>query len=255
MKVQDRPHLYDWLYQDELDDIPMYIKLSEGYNTVLECGIGSGRIAIPMAKAGRRVYGIDNSQSMLDMLDEKLSRSSREIREAIIPCNANMTNFDLNLKFSFIYVPFSTFNYLLSIDEQKACLRAVRNHLEPGGTLVLELLSYSYNSNWLLNDLAMKLAKVGPNNKTGGKIELWKLSSFDSANQIVTEDRHFRFFDANGLFEKEEVNLWINRFMFLGEIQLLFEICKFQIVNIYGDFSFGDYKHDSQICVVEARSQ
>ena len=164
-----------------------------------------------------------------------------------------MRDFDLGQTFPFIYVPFSTFNYLLSPEEQKASLAMIRRHIAPQGTLVLEVLSYSYCPAWFDNEPVMRRVKKRVNQKTGKTIELWKTASFDSAKQIITENRHFRFYNAAGRFEGEEVVFWENRFFFLGEMQLLLETAGFETVAVYGDFDFGSYRHTSQVAVVVAR--
>jgi hypothetical protein len=253
--VTERPDLYDWFYTEQVEDIPMYLSLAEGHSEVLECGIGSGRIAIPFAQSGKVVYGIDNSAAMLRRLESNLSHFPKTVQENIHAYEADMRGFDLGRRFSFVLVPFSTFNYLLSIEDQKASLRAIRDHLIEQGTLVLELLSFSLFPHWLDNDTAIRkvVKRIDPN--TGGAIEMWRAIRFDSATQIVEQDRHFRFYSADGVFDSEVIVLWRNRFFFMGEMQLLLETAGFEIANIYGDCSFGPYRHESEFAVVVAKSR
>lgn len=251
--MTERPDLYDWLYSEQTEDIPMYRSLAEGHSVVLECGIGSGRIAIPFAENGTVVYGIDNSPEMLQRLDSKLRNLPKVIQERIHAYQADMRDFDLGREFSFIFIPFSTFNYLLTIEDQKASLLAIRNHLIEQGTLVLELLSFSLFPNWLDNDTAMRKVARRIDPDTGKAVEMWRVIRFDSATQIVEQDRHFRFYDANGVLEEEIVVLWRNRFFFMGEMQLLLEATGFEITNIYGDCNFGAYRHTSEFAVIVAK--
>jgi SAM-dependent methyltransferase len=252
-EVPDRPDLYDWLYDDFEDDVPMYVSFAKPHTTVLECGIGTGRIAIPLAESGKIVYGIDNSQAMLQLLERKLSNCPQAIQDRIHYQLADMRDFDLGRTFSLIYVPFSTFNYLMLMEDQKASLRSFQKHLEPQGTLVLELLSYSLYPGWLENEPVMRKVKEGLDTETGSFIEMWKTGNFDSARQIATENRYFRFHNSSGELEKEEFVFWQNRFFFLGEIQLLLEATGFEITNIYGDFKFGPYRHRSESVVVVSK--
>jgi len=253
IKVTDRPDLYDWLYEEYTGDIPMYRSLAESHAEVLECGIGTGRVAIPLANSGRIVFGIDNSPAMLQRLEGKLKEQPPAIRDSIHWYRADMRDFDLGRKFSFIYAPFSTFNYLLTIEDQKASLAAIRRHITAQGTLVLEILSFSLYPKWLDNEPVMRLVKEKTDPKTGKTVAMWKFGKFDSATQIVTEERHFRFYDATGKFEREETVFWENRFFFLGEMRLLLEASGFKTVAVYGDYSFGPYRHTSKFAVVVAK--
>jgi len=254
LTVVDCPILYDWLYQDELDDIQMYIQLSANINTVLECGIGSGRIAIPMASAGKIVYGIDNSTAMLERLQTKLAKYPKNIAKRVHPYYADMTDFELGRKFDFIYVPFSTFNYLLTIDAQRACLQSIRKHLTQNGILVLEILSFQYKTHWLCNDPILRKIKTGPDLDDTEIIELWETSTFDCVSQIVIENRYFRYYSVDGELQKEKLIFWKNRFFLLGEIKLLLDEADFKIISTYGDFHLNPYKHGSEIVIIVVKT-
>ena len=251
--LTDRPDLYEWLHRERAEDIPMYLSLAKDHSEVLECGIGTGRIAIPLAETGRTVFGIDSSAEMLQRLETKLKAVPEAVRGRIRAYQADMRNFDLQKKFSFIYAPYFAFNYLLSIQDQKASLAAIRDHLIQDGTLVLELLSFSLSPHWLDNDTTIKQAEKKFDSETGKLIEMWRIMRFDSSTQIVEQDRYFRFYNRNGLLEDEVVVLWRNRLFFIGEIQLLLEAAGFEIENIYGDYTLGKYRHKSEFAVVVAR--
>lgn len=251
--VSQRPDLYDWHYIDQVEDIPMYCALAEGHSEVLECGIGSGRIAIPMAEAGKIVYGIDSSPEMLGRLEAKLKDFPESVRKKVRFYQADMRDFDLGRKFSHILVPFSTFNYLLTLKDQKKSLLSIRRHLAPQGTLVLELLSFSLFPKWLDNDNLLRKVITRRDPGTGKAVELWRVVRFDSASQIVEQDRHYRFYDESGVLEKEMVVLWRNRFFLMGEMQLLLDATGFEVTNIYGDCDFGPYEHHSEFAVVIAK--
>ncbi len=254
-RITDRPDLYDWLYDDFSDDIPMYLKLAAPHQRVLECGIGTGRIGIPLAKSGKDVYGLDYSSAMINQLKTKISGLPNEIRDRIHLFHEDMRNFDLKESFSFIFIPFSTFNYLLRLDDQKNCIRSVYNHLEPSGTFVLELLSYSLYPYWFTNDSILRKYSEKRDPNTGQVIQLWKLGGFNSASQLITEERHFRFYSPDGKFIREEVVYWENRFFFLGEIELLLQQNGFRLANVFGNFNFEPYQHSSPVAIIVAESK
>jgi len=255
VKVTDRPELYDWEYGDFIEDIPMYQKMAGDSLEILECGIGTGRIAIPLARKGRLVYGIDNSRPMLDQLKQNLKKEEEAVRNRVYYFEEDMRNFELNRKFQFVYVPFSTFNYLLDVDSQLESLSSFRKHLQPEGTLVLELLSFSYQPFGLIQNKGMEQVKRARSTIDKNEIiEMTRRAEFDCVTQIVKEMRYFNYYDNDGKLLREEVVEWVNRFFFLGELECLLKLTGFKIVNIFGDFSLKKkIRHNSQFAIVKIK--
>ncbi|MEQ9370109.1 MAG: class I SAM-dependent methyltransferase [Coleofasciculus chthonoplastes F3-SA18-01] len=251
-QVPERPNLYDWLYHKTTKDIEMYCHLTEGHESILECAVGTGRLAIPLAEKGRIVHGIDYSAAMLQKFKDKLADIPETTRNRIHLDQADMRDFDLNQKFTFVFVPFGSFVYLLTIEDQKSCLNCLRRHLADGGTLVIDLPTWeeARDEKWLNNDLALMKVKQAINPETGKTTEMWSTFRFDSSTQIMEQDRHYRIYAHDGCLEREQVVLWKSRFFFLGEFQLLLETCGLKISQVYGDFQFGAYRHNSEVAVV-----
>jgi SAM-dependent methyltransferase len=104
-----------------------------GGGAVFELGIGTGRIAIPLAMRGVRVSGIDLSEAMVAKLKEK--PGAEEIDVTI----GDFATTRVDGRFSLAYLVFNTINNLTSQDEQVACFQNVAAHLEPGGRFVIEV--------------------------------------------------------------------------------------------------------------------
>ena len=106
--------------------------LAEG-GRALELGIGTGRIALPLAGRGVVVRGIDLSQAMVARLHEK--PGGEEIEVAI----GDFATTRVDGAFSLAYLVFNTINNLTTQEGQVACFRNVAAHLEPGGCFVIEV--------------------------------------------------------------------------------------------------------------------
>ena len=104
-----------------------------GDGRALELGIGTGRIALPLAGRGVEVHGIDVSQAMVARLREK--PGGEEIPVAI----GDFATTRADGAFSLAYLVFNTINNLTTQAEQVACFRNVGAHLEPGGCFVIEV--------------------------------------------------------------------------------------------------------------------
>ena len=106
---------------------------------ILELGCGTGRALLPVARDGHEVTGIDLSERMLDVCRAKLLREPAAVRERVRLLVADMTSFDLGRRFALVTVPFASFQHLLTVEQQLACLERCRAHLLPRGLLVLDL--------------------------------------------------------------------------------------------------------------------
>jgi SAM-dependent methyltransferase len=100
---------------------------------ILELGIGTGRLAIPLAERGLEVWGVDASDAMLARLRAKPGG------EGVHTVLGDMAHLDLGgLRFGLVFVAYNTLFNLIDADDQARCLRGVADHLLPGGRFVIE---------------------------------------------------------------------------------------------------------------------
>ena len=97
-----------------------------GGGAALELGIGTGRIAIPLARRGLRVHGIDLSEAMVARLRAKPGA------EGIDVTIGDFATIGVEGTFSLAYLVFNTIGNLTTQDQQVACFQNVAVHLEPG---------------------------------------------------------------------------------------------------------------------------
>ena len=104
-----------------------------GRGRALELGIGTGRIALPLARCGVPVHGIDLSRAMVARLRAKPGG------DAIPVTIGDFATTRVDGTFSLAYLVFNTINNLTTQEEQVACFRNAAAHLEPGGCFVIEV--------------------------------------------------------------------------------------------------------------------
>jgi SAM-dependent methyltransferase len=103
-----------------------------GDGGALEFGIGTGRIAIPLAERGVRVAGIDSSDAMLARLRAKPAAGSIQ---AVL---GDFATTRVEGAFDLVYLVFNTISNLVTQDAQVACFANAAAHLRSGGRFVIE---------------------------------------------------------------------------------------------------------------------
>ena len=123
---------YDEWHKDLMDDDGAVAVLADfaGDGPALEFGVGTGRLAVPLAERGVEVVGVDISPEMLAKLKEKQS--------AVTIVEADMTTVTLDREFAVAFIAFNSIFVLETQEEQVALFRNAARHLRPGGRFVLE---------------------------------------------------------------------------------------------------------------------
>jgi SAM-dependent methyltransferase len=126
--------VYDQWYGDRpgLDDCVELLAALAGPGPVLELGVGTGRVALPLAARGLRVHGVDASEAMVARLRAKPGG------EAVQVTVGDLGEVPAEGPFSLVFVVFNTFFCLLTQDDQVRCFARVAERLAPGGAFVVE---------------------------------------------------------------------------------------------------------------------
>jgi len=132
--------LYDPWSASVQEDVPFYVE--EARTTggpVVELGVGTGRIAIPLAAAGNEVIGVDSSRGMLDVCAERaaLAGVSLDLRLG------DLREPPVAERVPLVLCPFRSFLHLQSDGDRRRALRAVRWMLVPGGRFVFDVFEPS----------------------------------------------------------------------------------------------------------------
>lgn len=131
--------VYDDWYSDVTDVGACAAHLADvvaaaGGGPVLELGVGSGRLALPLVERGLEVHGIDASAAMIERLKGK--PGGDQVRVTV----GDMAELELPDPplFALVFVAFNTFFNLATEEAQQRCLARVATLLAPGGRFVLE---------------------------------------------------------------------------------------------------------------------
>jgi SAM-dependent methyltransferase len=164
-------------YDDHYDGLPDTRRTVDALaehargGAILEFGIGTGRLALPLAARGLEVAGIDASPEMLDQLAAKPGA------EALTVVLGDFADTRIEGTFAVAVVSFNTIFALESREAQLAAFRNAAAHLRPGGRVVLE--AYVLDPVALRGEPSLRARFV-----TGAGVELEALA-FDPATGFV----------------------------------------------------------------------
>jgi SAM-dependent methyltransferase len=106
---------------------------------VLDLGAATGRVAIPLARAGAEVWALDGAPAMLAELGRRLAEEPDEVRRRVRPMRGDLRALDLGRRFPLVLIAMNTLQALLTPDDQLACLRGAREHLASAGELIFDV--------------------------------------------------------------------------------------------------------------------
>ena len=227
-------------------DVPFYLHLArEARGAVLELGCGTGRILLPMARAGVEVVGVEQSLPMLERCRAKLAAESPDVQQRVQLVHGSMTEFDLGRQFHLIATPFRSFQHLLTIQEQLACLDAARRHLAPGGRLVLD---FFHTDPRALCDPAWQQERFPfPDVELSGGRRLRlgsRVAAVHRAEQINDAELTYYVIHPGGRTERFVFAFSI-RYFFRYEVEHLLARAGFRVADLFGNYDRSPFRDDS----------
>lgn len=219
------------------DDIEFYRGCARRFGSdVLELGVGTARVAIPLVEDGCTVTGIDLAQPMLDMAAQKSAKLPRATAARIELIRADMQGFDLGRTFDWIVIAARAFQHIIDPAMQRSALRAMRRHLKTGGHLVIHL--FDPRLEYCLPDAPLpEQAREVWDPVANCRVRRTIVArNNDPFCQIVSERLRLEAFDQAGALIAAEETSWMLRWTLRQEMSYLLELCGFEPVEQLSDF-------------------
>jgi SAM-dependent methyltransferase len=138
---------YDAFTRDEEWDVPRYVEAAQAAGgPVLELACGSGRLAIPLARAGCEVDALDLSGDMLRVLQRRLEREPEPVRRRIRTRTGDMTRLELDRRYRLAILGATSMCLLHRPEQRVAMFAGVRRHLDDGGRFLFDFAHTSPDS-------------------------------------------------------------------------------------------------------------
>jgi SAM-dependent methyltransferase len=130
--------LYDPWSASVVEDVEFYLERARcSGGPVVELGVGTGRLAIPIAADGIEVIGVDSSEGMLAVARERAALAGVEVDLRY----GDFRDPPVDGPVPLVTIPFRSLLHMQSDEDRRAVLRAVHRVLEPEGTLVFDVFS------------------------------------------------------------------------------------------------------------------
>jgi SAM-dependent methyltransferase len=194
-----------------------------GSGRALELGIGTGRIALPLAQRGVSVHGIDLSKAMVARLRAK--RGGEDVGVTI----GDFATTTVDGSFSLAYLVFNTIMNLTTQAAQVACFRNAAAHLEPGGCFVIEVT---------IPDLR-RLPPGETFHVFNASENHWGIDEYEVATQSLTS-HHFETVD--GTVERWSIPF---RYAWPSELDLMAQLAGMELRSRWGGWKREPFTSES----------
>ena len=216
------PDLYDVMYSDISDDVAFWVGCARAAaGPVLELACGNGRLLVPCAAAGADIEGLDLTPAMVESLRGKLA--AQRLRAAVAV--GDMRDFTRPRRYALIFIAFNSFLHNLTQEDQLATLRGCRQHLAPGGRLMISVFHPDARK-LIEHDGTPRVIKTLPQ-PGGGSAKVTDRGRCDPIAQLVQVARQVEMRDAGGgVTETHEMSFEL-RYVYLPEMELLLTLAGF----------------------------
>ena len=245
----DDPAYYTKTYQRRTDDVAFYVELAKRYGAdVLEYGAGNGRIAIPVARTGLRVTGVDLSRPMLADFAARLRTEPEEVRARVTLREGDMRRVRLRHKFGLVTCPFNAFLHLYTREDVELFLARVHEHLGPKGVFAFDV-SMPNPQEHVRNPNKAYWCPRFRYPATGEMIRYTERFDYDQARQVMFVSMEFSPEGRSASW----VTPLAHRQFYPQELEALLHYNGFTIERSFGDFQGGKLERYSEIMAFVCR--
>jgi SAM-dependent methyltransferase len=236
--------LYDIEYTHDYD-LPFWLSLAEREGgPVVEWGAGTGRLSVPLAKAGFDVTAVEVSEAMIEQGHPK--------SDAVERIHGDMRSAKLERRYGLAICAFNSFLCLRTQEDALTFLRNAREHLEPGGLLGIEVFAFSPEelsdapgSPSLHHDFTHELPQ--------GTLERFSVCRYDAATQLLSMRLFYELYDLEGKLENKRMHELTIRIVGRAELELMLQLSGFDVEGIYGGFEGEPFTAESNHLITLAR--
>jgi ubiquinone/menaquinone biosynthesis C-methylase UbiE len=220
---------YDWENARTLGrrDVPFWRRVAAGAKgTVLELGCGTGRISLPLARAGVSLVGVDRSEPMLARAAARVSRIVRTV--PFVRADIRSLPFKHG-RFAMVLAPYGVLQSLIRDRDLRATLESVARVLRRGGTFGIDLVPDV--PNW--REYESRVQLVG-RTRGGSRLTLVESVRQDPARRLTTFDQ--RYLERRGGRTTQHAFELTFRTLSIPQMRRRLERAGFRVKTVLGDY-------------------
>ena len=216
------------------EDIEFWTSVADSVEgPVLEIGCGTGRVSLEIARRGKTVVAVDQSEAILDVFRRKLAAEPVAVQRRVRLHSDDMRRFRLTQKFALVLMPFRPMQHMLTLEDQLAALATARAHLEVGGLFGFDVFFPNFRS--FEQPHGEEKLEVEWTHRNGPTIRRYYVRhSVDKLNQVIYGSYIFRTYDGTDLLSEETSPLNMSYFTYP---QLLLKLSQLELAEQYGSFA------------------
>lgn len=257
MEVRSDPYeslaeYYDELHASLSVDIGMILSMAAHGAPVLELGCGTGRLLLPLARAGYDVVGVDRSLPMLRRAQRRIASEPAEVGQFVKLLCADMTTIAFTgAEFELALIPYNTLMHLAS-ENAAIALRRIRHHLAPRGRLFIDVV------NPLLVEQtdetqALSLERVFTDESSGDYVAVMAANELDAERQLLKITWLFDRSPRHGGQVSRSVVQVDYHYYFPHQVELMLQEAGLELVAMYGNYNEHPYSEESERLLVVAQ--
>jgi SAM-dependent methyltransferase len=204
---------------------------------VLEIGCGTGRILLPIARAGIEIHGVDASPHMLKILKERVAAEPADVRGKVHFHQGDMRQVRLGRKFPLVIMPFRPMQHMHTLEDQLAALRTAALHLTPHGILAFDVFFPNFEK--ILAGVGQEVQEIEwPVPGQPGKMirRYYRKDSLDKIHQTIGLSFIFRTYDSGKLVQEESEQFSMSFYTY-PHLRALFQLAGLEPIAEYGSFN------------------
>jgi SAM-dependent methyltransferase len=243
---------YDHFYHRRSADVGLYVELARRHGSpVLELGVGTGRVALALARAGFEVLGIDVMESMLQRARARVAKLPRASRARVRLRRGDMRRLGLSERFPLVIAPFNALTHLYERADLERTLQGCRRHLAARGRLAFDVMMPDLRA--LTQDPErLYRGRDVKDPRDGRRMVYHEASHYDRVRQIRSVTMVLQSPEEPA--SQRAIPL-TQRQYFPAELEALLHYNGFEIEQRYGDFAFGPLTDRSETQVIVARAR
>jgi len=245
-------------------DVEFYVAEAErrapSGGAVMDLGCGTGRLLLPLARAGHSVIGVDRSPAMLARCRDKLAQEPPDVRSRTALYEGDVRDFEVTrptigaparVEVAFAIAPFRILQHLVTVADQLRCLAAIKKHLAPGGYFAFDVFNPHFAM--MTADRSAEAEDTPERPLTDGRFfrrtaRVLRVHWVEQVSEI-----ELIYYLRAGAEVTRVVQAFEMRWYTAIELEHLLARAGFVVESVYGDFDRGLLRDDSPEIVVVAR--